>query len=90
MDRFQIRTPAHEVGEMWISRNTEGHILLETEDSMINLGSSRDALLVAKCIEVSTKWDTSDEFAEASRAALQETLEQVKANHELIDPQNHE
>lgn len=91
MDKFQIRTSAHPFGELWISSNMAGNIVLETEDgTRVNLGKPEDALLVAKCIEVCTRRDTSDEFAEASREDLSKALEQLKADHELKAPQNHE
>lgn len=89
--KFQIRTDYHSEGALWIRENSDKELVLENgEGTVMNLGEAEDALLVAKCIEVSTRWEVSDEFAELTREKLQETLEQVKANHELIESQNHE
>lgn len=89
MDSFQIRTRAHPFGELWVNTNMAGNVVLEAEDgTRINLGTGEDAHLVAKCIEVSARWEISDEFRDATEEALERTLEQILANHENIKSRN--
>lgn len=82
---FQIRGETHPLGGLWITSELDGGLVLETEEgTVVELGDAEHAHLIAKCIEVSARWETSEEFREASEAALERTLEQIKADHRNV------
>lgn len=84
---FQIRGETHPHGSLHITENAEGKILLDGEatEDFIEVGGGGDAFLLAKCLEVYARSKVSDEFEEVSRDQFRELLEQVKADHQLID-----
>lgn len=82
---FQIRGKTHPLGGLWITSELDGSLVLETEEgTVVELGEAEHAHLIAKCIEVSARWETSEEFREATEEALELTLEQIKADHQNL------
>lgn len=84
MDSFQIRGALGNHPTLRLRTTPSGNLVLSEEGvDVLDLGSPEDALLVSKCIEVMARCEVSGEFAEANEGAVEQALEQVKANHEL-------
>lgn len=83
---FQIRGDDHPHGPLYITPGEDpGTWVLDDGKNLIELGDGADALLVAKCVEVTARSKVSDEFEEVSRNQLRRLLEQVQADHQLLD-----